>query len=300
MGEAFPLVTVITASYRKFDKLFDTIDSVLAQDYPNIEYIIADDSSDNFDYDSVLSYINNNSGINIKNIQIIHNEENLGTVRNLNNALRKSNGVYILPLSCNDVFYDDNVVTDIVKEFLRFKCEVIVTSRMLYKNDFEPVGCVPRRDEVKKLNKASRRKLHWYAVSGRWHDFASGSAMYYSKEYIKSINYYDERFRLWEDGPFIEKTLRELTIHRMYDRVSIWYQDGGVSSANTNPFLIEDYNIYTNVLDEADLTFYEKRYLKFYRLGKSGYFEKRKLSKLKYIDIIISGKKYLKSRLSND
>ena len=47
------LVSIITATYKKFDRLIDSINSVIAQDYSNIEYIITDDGSDDFPYSRI-------------------------------------------------------------------------------------------------------------------------------------------------------------------------------------------------------------------------------------------------------
>ena len=45
MKDPFPLVTIITPAYNRASFLDETIQSVLSQDYPNIEYIVLDDGS---------------------------------------------------------------------------------------------------------------------------------------------------------------------------------------------------------------------------------------------------------------
>lgn len=52
----FPLVTIITPAYNRADLIVETIESVLNQDYPNLEYIVLDDGSADGTLDVIKRY----------------------------------------------------------------------------------------------------------------------------------------------------------------------------------------------------------------------------------------------------
>ena len=51
-----PTVTVVTPAYNQAEFLRDTIESVLSQDYPNIEHIVLDDGSTDETPEILASY----------------------------------------------------------------------------------------------------------------------------------------------------------------------------------------------------------------------------------------------------
>ena len=229
MCEESPLVTIVTTTYKRFDKLFATMDSVFVQNYPNIEYIISDDGSDIFPQEEIENYYRKRT--NNVNCRVIHHNSNLGTVRNLNEAYRSAHGEYILNLSCGDIFFSADIVSRIVKRFLQTSCVVLVTSRILYKNDFEPICLLPHFEEREIITSFETGIDQYKAfITNRFYDMASGSAMYFSKRIIRMMNYFDERYYLWEDGPFLAKYLQIGKLECAYDMISIWYEDGGMSS----------------------------------------------------------------------
>lgn len=231
-----PLVTVITLTYNNFHHLQETIHSVCVQDYPNIEYFIFDDCSKEFPHKMVEDYIETNRK-NIKNYKIHSNEVNLGTVRNLNSAYHLAQGEIIMPLSCGDVFFSKDVIRRVVDRFFATKCDMLATTRILYKDNFIPTKLLPNcyvRSLIEKKN--TSREQYKAFISSHFYDMISGCNMYVRKEVVEKLGFFDESYDLWEDGPFLSKYLWSNKIDFAYDIVSIWYEDGGVS-ANSFDFL---------------------------------------------------------------
>lgn len=92
------LVTVIIPLYNKVEYLCDSLSSVVNQTYSNIEIIVVDDGSNN--YDKILRICNNFK----KKIKIIKFKRNKGVSAALNAAILASNGKYINWLSHDDLF----------------------------------------------------------------------------------------------------------------------------------------------------------------------------------------------------
>lgn len=227
----FPLVTVVTASYNNMNQIYRTIKSVCLQNYKLIELLICDDASDGFSSDDIESYINENNNGNIVCFNIRHNASNVGTVKNLNQAYREARGSIIMPLSCGDCFFDKDTVRIIVERFLSTGCKVLATTMIRYKGDFIPKELLPHYDARKiLLQMNTSRKQYEAFITSHFHDMIAGCNLYITKKTIEEYNYFDEKYELWEDGPFLSRYLYADKIEYAYDIVSIWYEYGGVSS----------------------------------------------------------------------
>jgi len=254
MIENQPLVTIVTASYKKFDRIFDTIKSVIRQDYNNIEYIIADDGSPNFPQKEIEDYLRENaSDLDYK---IYHSEVNKGTVKNLNHAFKNSKGDYVFPLSCGDEFFSNDVVCRIVDRFSTTNAKLIVTTR-LFHNNYKPICLLPHyydRNTIEKLN--TNQKQYEAFVTGRHYNFFSGSAMYYSRCILDEMDYFDEQYLLLEDAPFVAKYLQRYPFLYAFEIISIWYEYGGCSTGvQKNSFLLKDQkrHIINNILSHSNI-----------------------------------------------
>ena len=287
-------VSIITLAYNSMDTIYQTIESVLMQDYASIEIVIADDCSSNFDADGIRDYIEKNKKDNIVNSQVYQNAENSGTVKNLNNAIKNCSGEIIMNLSADDMFYDEHIVSRVVSEFRESGCNCLVTRRAAYKDDPEkPLYLIPSDFEIKKIKRFETPEQEYVALFiGKFYNMASGSVFYYRKEYIEKMGYFDESYRLWEDGPFFAKSiLADGMIHYNYDIISIRYRLGGISTGNTHPALYQDMIRFVKMgLQDEHIRGFNRRILKkwhFNLTASYGNGTKRFLSVFLYPDVIL-------------
>ena len=96
MNKIYPLVSIVTPTYNQAEYLAETIDSVLAQDYPNIEYIVLDDGSTDHTREVLKKYDGRLRW---------ESHENMGQANTLNKGWKIGNGFYIGYLSSDDILY---------------------------------------------------------------------------------------------------------------------------------------------------------------------------------------------------
>ena len=237
-----PLITVITLSYNSV-YLPDAIDSVLSQTYPHIEYIIADDGSENFNTDELQNYIARHSRGNIKSFLSIHSEINRGTVKNYNDALRKANGKYIFPLAADDQYVDEKVLFEWTSAFEKTDVPVICAYCDNYDERMERfIGRWPRPDYANQLLKGDAQTI--YRTMERI-KIIPGATMARTKTSLDSLGYFDENYRLLEDYPFAMQVLRKGIPIGFWPKSAVKRRSGGVSDLKaTHPQLLKDMELF--------------------------------------------------------
>ncbi|MGI6747112.1 MAG: glycosyltransferase [Anaerovoracaceae bacterium] len=222
------LITVIVLSY-KSPALYEAIDSVLEQDYDNIQLIINDDATHGFDREMIEAYIYEKNASNIKECIVIQNADNLGTVKSLNNAISKSKGELIFTLAGDDCFADNLVLSEWSKAFEDTSADIMVAFCEEY--DFSMtrrIGIRPYEKQAEILKTKSARELFELYIQ---EFFVPGCCIARTKEFVKKYGPHDERFRLIEDAPMILKIWSQNGVINFWDRVAIKHRTGGVSSS---------------------------------------------------------------------
>jgi glycosyltransferase involved in cell wall biosynthesis len=97
-----PLVSVICLCYNHEKYVLESLNSVLNQNYKNIELIIADDYSTDNSVANIEIFLENHPSISF-----IQNETNLGNTKTFNKALQFAKGKYIIDVAADDILLPD-------------------------------------------------------------------------------------------------------------------------------------------------------------------------------------------------
>lgn len=225
-----PMVSVIVCCYMNFEGIFQTLDSIFEQDYDNIELIIADDGSDNYEIEipMIKQYIDENKRPNIKSVIYSRLTKNLGTVKNCNAALKKATGKYIKFLSPKDDFYDSKSLSSFIVFMKNNHYKIVEGKSWSYHYETgDYIGDVPNSATLACVNYADAAKqLSWQLNR---HSFVSSVALLFEKELLEEQGFFDERFRLIEDYPFLIKTFQEGIAVRALDQYMMKYDVSGMS-----------------------------------------------------------------------
>lgn len=108
--ERYPKISVITPSFNQAEYLERTIQSVLSQNYPNLEYIIFDGGSKDYSLDIIKKYE--------KKIAYWKSEKDKGPADAINKGLKMATGEIIGWLNSDDV-YTKNSLFRVAEEFLK-------------------------------------------------------------------------------------------------------------------------------------------------------------------------------------
>jgi len=229
-----PLVSVLILSYKNYHYIYEALDSVLCQDYPNIEIIISNDGSDDFNKTAVNEYLQKNKKSNIKNIIINNNSKNIGTVKNINKAIKLSKSEYIVMFAADDAMYDCQVISKLLDAFDTLpKKELVVISQVgMYDTKLKKlIQPFLSKEDIKRINNLSPQKL-FAEMSTRC--IVPGCGICYKRKIFKKYGYFDEKYVLVEDFSFALKLSRLGVKYNYYDFISVKHRDGGISHGNVN------------------------------------------------------------------
>lgn len=102
-------ISIVTVCYNSADTIRDTIESVLAQDYPNIEHIIIDGLSTDGTQDIVRKYLSDRTKL--------YSEKDKGLYDAMNKGLGLASGEIIGILNSDDIYANNKVISLVASRF---------------------------------------------------------------------------------------------------------------------------------------------------------------------------------------
>jgi len=104
-------ISIITVVWNNINTINDTINSVLSQNYNNIEYIVIDGGST----DGTLSLLKSRSD----QLSVLISEPDKGIYDAMNKGIKLARGDVIGFLNSDDFYFNDEVIKKIAKEFAK-------------------------------------------------------------------------------------------------------------------------------------------------------------------------------------
>ena len=126
-----PLVSVIMPAYNSGDYIGQAIESVLSQDYSNLELIIVDDGSTDNTRDVV-------SRFNDKRIRYLR-QENRGVAGARNLGIRHANGQYIMPLDADDMMASTSIAKHLGEFEIHPEADLVYSDVLLIDENSKPL-----------------------------------------------------------------------------------------------------------------------------------------------------------------
>lgn len=204
-------VSIITSCFNREKTIAQAIESVLSQDYPNIEYIVVDGASK----DNTLAIINRYKG----RISHIISEPDKGMYEGINKGIRAATGDIIGLLHSDDFLYSTNTISRIVERFEETQADFIYGNGLFV--DFDNTNKVVRNWIGGKYSK-------WKVRHG-W--LPLHPTCYIRKACIDKWGLYDESYKIAADSDFLFRYLYEANLKVVYlNEYIVRMRMGGLST----------------------------------------------------------------------
>lgn len=216
--------------YRNWCFLKEAIDSVLEQDYGQIQLIVSDDCSKGFPIQMFEEYIKANRKSNIIDFVVRQSAQNEGTVRHLNHVLDEAHGEYLMFMAADDKLAGSDVLSRYESTFERegLNCGAVLSQTALYDRSMQHLeGYFVYSDVAEAINQNEYSDellnyLYMFPV-------VPTTSICCRKWIFEKFGKFDTDYKLIEDYPLHIK-LAENHVKLHYENfVGAKHRDGGIS-----------------------------------------------------------------------
>lgn len=218
-------VTVITVCLNVRDTIRDALESLVAQDYPHIEYVVVDGASTDGTLEIIREYA--------PHIDTLVSEPDRGLYDSANKGLRRATGDVVGFLHADDVFAHRGAVSRIAEEFQRTNAECVYGDVDFF--DPNDMSKITRRFRSGDYRKGS--------FSAGWHP--AHTTFYVKRELLLKIGGFDEGYRIASD---VDLMMKVMEVHHArtswIPEVLVHMRAGGMSNRNLKSVIRANYECY--------------------------------------------------------
>ena len=204
-------VSIITSCYNRASTIRDAIESVLSQNYPDIEYIIVDGLSNDGSMDIINQYKDK--------VAKIVSERDHGMYEAINKGIRLATGDIIGLVHSDDMLYDNEVISDVVMKFENTGTDFVYGDGIYVKSD----------NIFEKVRVWDGGSYHRWKVRLGW--LPLHPTCYIRRDVMMREGLYDESYRIAADTDLLVRYLYKarLKVEYMHRRI-ICMRMGGLST----------------------------------------------------------------------
>ncbi len=294
--ETNKLVSFLILTYKNFDGIYETLRSLFEQDYPQIELIISDDGSPNYEEElpKLREYIEIHKKDNIIHVVYNHISPNKGTVHNINQAIKMAKGSYIKNLGADDVLTCKNALTKYVKFLENHSVDICFAKMRGITTEGKIVNKLASCEDNYKLLRSLTPEQTRNKLFAR--NFLPAPAWCAKKGLFEKYGYYPEEIRVIEDYPYWIHLCSENVQFGYLDDILIDYKLSGISSTGkySMMFMKDMYKIYEKYIFPFDRRFGRVQFLynKLKKMGLDAYYVKAEWENYNIIQKLKASIKY--------
>lgn len=235
------LVSVVIPAYNVGRHIAEAIDSVLAQDYPQVEILVVDDGSK----DDTAALV----AAGYPQVTLIR-KANGGAATARNAGIRAARGEFVAFLDADDIWLPGKLTAQL--DDLRAHPEVAMncTGFSQWVSDAggvfpDPLAVVPGQADIP-ADAIDRELSGWIYHKLLLRNFVWTTTVVMRRSLIDKIGLYDESFRLGQDYEYFLRASRETEIHRLSRAYALYRQHPGSATARGL-----DYNYAARIIEGA-------------------------------------------------
>jgi glycosyltransferase involved in cell wall biosynthesis len=201
-----PIVTIFCLCYNHEKYVVEALNSVIDQNYKNIELIIADDCSSDNSVAVIENWLQNHT-----EVKFIKNNKNIGNTKTFNSIFHLAKGEYIIDFATDDILLKNTLELQL-KTFENSKFNnlgIVYGNVEIVDPDGKHLSYFFEVDEFKKRKKAQPTGDIYLGLIGMKNNVCSVSSMV-KREVYEKLNAYDETL-CYEDYDFWIRAARNFS-----------------------------------------------------------------------------------------